>query len=110
MIKNDMQTGTLSIREEDEICERTLRRLQEHAQVMGISIEKALEDVIPETRKRLIAYMRRRGEIHSSQDFESPRCPECGGDGYFEEVAQGPFGVWEMQRFKCRACDGSGAV
>jgi hypothetical protein len=35
-------------------------------------------------------------------------CPECGGDGHFEEVAQGAFGEWEMQRVKCRACDGVG--
>lgn len=60
MVKSDMQTGTLSIREEDQICERTLRRLQEHAEVMGISLEKALEDVIPDTRKRLTAYMGRK--------------------------------------------------
>jgi hypothetical protein len=35
-------------------------------------------------------------------------CDECGGDGHFEEVAQGSFGGWEMQRFKCRACEGKG--
>jgi uncharacterized protein YuzE len=61
--KSDMQTGTLSIGEEDEICERTLCRLQEYAQVMGISIEKALEDVISDTRKRLKAYMDRKAGV-----------------------------------------------
>lgn len=45
---------------EDEICERTLRRLQEHAEAMFITLEKALEDVIPDTRKRLVAYMARK--------------------------------------------------
>lgn len=57
---SEMLKGTLNIQEEDEICERTMRRLQEHAQVMGISVEKALEDVIPDTRKRLTAYMGRK--------------------------------------------------
>lgn len=37
-------------------------------------------------------------------------CDECGGDGHFEEVAQGAFGGWEMQRYKCRACEGRGHV
>lgn len=63
MAKSDMQTGGVSIRGEDEICERTLHRLQEHAQVLGISVEKALEDVIPDTRKRLIAYMGRKAGV-----------------------------------------------
>lgn len=45
---------------EDEICERTLRRLQEHADAMNVSLEKALKDVLPDTRKRLVAYMARR--------------------------------------------------
>lgn len=45
---------------EDEICERTLCRLQEHAKAMNITLEKALEDVIPNTRKRLVAYMARK--------------------------------------------------
>jgi hypothetical protein len=44
---------------EHEICERTLRRLQEHADVMGISVEEALKDVIPATRMRLVAHMQR---------------------------------------------------
>lgn len=48
---------------ENEICERTLRRLQEHADAMGISLEVALKDVIADTRTRLVEYMQRR-ETH----------------------------------------------
>jgi hypothetical protein len=50
-------------RVEDEICERTLRRLQEYAQVMNITLEKALEDVIPDTRMRLTAYLARKAAM-----------------------------------------------
>lgn len=58
-----MFKGTLNIQEEDELCERTLRRLQEHADAMGISLETALTDVIPDTRKRLTAYMGRKATV-----------------------------------------------
>lgn len=49
-------------------------------------------------------------EYRGCPDCNALPCPECGGDGYFEEVAQGSFGTWEMQRFKCRACDGNGWI
>ena len=55
-----MFKGVLGIQDEDEICERTLRRLQEHADAMGITLEAALTEVIPDTRKRLTAYMARK--------------------------------------------------
>jgi hypothetical protein len=45
-----------------------------------------------------------------ASDNPQELCRECGGDGHFEEVAQGPFGAWEMQQFKCRACDGAGWI
>lgn len=45
---------------EDEVCERTLKRLREHAEVMGISLEEALQDVIPESRGLLTEYMTRK--------------------------------------------------
>lgn len=37
--------------DEDEICERTLRRLREHAEAMHITLEQALEDCF----KKIIA-------------------------------------------------------
>lgn len=45
---------------EDEVCERTLARLKEHAAAMDIAVERALDDVIPETKRRLVAYMERK--------------------------------------------------
>lgn len=50
----------MSDKAEDEICERTLRRLHEHSEALGVSIEQALKDVIPDTRRRLEAYIARR--------------------------------------------------
>lgn len=60
MERQEMFKGTMNIKDEDETCERALRSLKEHAEAMGISLEKALEDVTPDTRKRLTAYMSRK--------------------------------------------------
>ena len=45
---------------EDEVCERTISRLREHAEAMSVTFDRALEDVIPDTKKRLISYMERK--------------------------------------------------
>lgn len=51
-------------RAEDALCERTMHRLRQHAEAMGITIDEAMRDVIPDTRKRLVAYLaRREGQI-----------------------------------------------
>lgn len=51
---------SMDINDEDQICERTLQRLLEHAGALGFSLEQVLDDVLPDTRKRLTAYMGRK--------------------------------------------------
>lgn len=46
-------------RTEDAICDRTLKRLIEQAEALGVTPEELLKDVLPETRARLLAYIER---------------------------------------------------
>jgi hypothetical protein len=45
------------IKAENEICARTMVSLRKQAEVMGWSLDQALAEVIPSTRKRLVAYL-----------------------------------------------------
>jgi hypothetical protein len=47
------------IKAENEICARTMVSLRKQAEVMGWSLDQALAEVIPSTRKRLVAYLER---------------------------------------------------
>ena len=71
---------------EDEICERTLERLKEHAETMAITLEKALADVIPDTRTRLVAYMARQAAAQKPDCLDRTMNCECGWTGRLGEV------------------------
>jgi hypothetical protein len=69
--KADVKTNAYYLlqKEEDDLCERTLKRLREQAEALGTTTEALLEEVIPNTRERLKAYLSRKAQGSSTNRF-----------------------------------------